>query len=204
MNFPGFVLAYHGCDRAVGERILSGKEHVRASENDYDWLGYGAYFWENSPRRALEWAEFLRDHPEYAQARVATPFVIGAIIQPGWTLDLTDAGCLQVLRNAYEDLVETMADLGADLPQNEKGHAHDTDLVKRWLDCAVIKYLHLMRHENEETPFDCVRSAFFEGEPLYPGSGLTAKAHIQWCVREPAQNVRGYFVPLPGWEEDVE
>ena len=44
MNFPGFVMAYHGCDRAVGERILAGAEHVRPSGNDYDWLGPGAYF----------------------------------------------------------------------------------------------------------------------------------------------------------------
>ena len=63
MNFPGFVLAFHGCDRAVGERILAGKEHVRPSDNDYDWLGPGAYFWENNPRRALAWAQFLHNHP---------------------------------------------------------------------------------------------------------------------------------------------
>ena len=54
MNLPGFVLAYHGCDREVGERILAGEEQVRPSANDYDWLGPGAYFWENSARRALD------------------------------------------------------------------------------------------------------------------------------------------------------
>jgi hypothetical protein len=204
MNFPGFVLAYHGCDRAVGERIVSGEEHVRASANDYDWLGSGAYFWEHSPRRALEWAEFLRDHPEYAQAPVTTPFVIGAIIQPGWTLDLTDTSCLRILRKAYEDLVETMADLETDLPQNEMGHSRDIDFVKRKLDCAVINYLHLIRAETRRQPFDCVRGAFFEGGSLYPGAGMAAKAHIQWCVRDPVQNIRGYFVPLPGWEEQLE
>jgi len=201
MNFPGVVLGYHGCDRAVGERILSGREHVRASANDYDWLGYGAYFWENSPQRALQWAEFQRDHPDYAQTQITTPSVIGAIIQPGWTLDLTDAGCLRMLRNAHDDMAESMAVSQIDLPLNEKGHASDVDLVKRRLDCAVINYLHIMRLETQRQSFNCVRGAFFEGGPLYPGAGITAKSHIQWCVRDPARNIRGYFVPLPGWED---
>jgi hypothetical protein len=201
MNFPGFVLAYHGCDRAVGERILLGREQVRASANDYDWLGSGAYFWENNPRRALEWANFLRDHPQYAQGPVTKPFVIGAIIQPGWTLDLMEANCLGILKDAYEDLAGAMADSGADLPQNERAHSRDIDFVKRKLDCAVINYVHLMREWNHRQPFDCVRGAFFEGGSLYPGAGVAAKAHIQWCVRNPVRNIRGYFVPLPGWEE---
>jgi hypothetical protein len=201
MNFPGFVLAYHGCDRAVGERILSGEEELRTSANDYDWLGSGAYFWENSPRRALQWAETLRDHPECSQSEVTTPFVIGAIIQPGWTLDLTDAGCLQILRKAYDDMAESMFDSRIDLPRNERGRTQDADLVKRTLDCAVINYLHLMRAERRRQPFDCVRGAFFEGGPLYPGAGVAAKTHIQLCVRNPKRNIRGYFLPLPGWEE---
>ena len=201
MNYPGVVLGYHGCDRAVGERILSGRDHVRASSNDYDWLGYGAYFWENSPQRALEWAEFQRDHPDYAQTQITTPSVIGAIIQPIWTLDLTDAGCLRMLRNAYDDMSESIADSHSDLPVNEMGHPNDPDFVKRRLDCAVINYLHAMRSVTRRKPFDCVRSAFFEGRPLYPGAGITAKAHIQWCVRDPARNICGYFVPLPRRED---
>jgi hypothetical protein len=41
----GFVLAYHGCDLAVGERLLDG-DAFKPSNNDYDWLGPGIYFWE--------------------------------------------------------------------------------------------------------------------------------------------------------------
>ena len=59
-----FVLGYHGCTRAVGEKILAGKEHLKASENDYDWLGTGIYFWENSAQRALEWARLVRENPQ--------------------------------------------------------------------------------------------------------------------------------------------
>jgi hypothetical protein len=51
----GFVLGYHGCDRKVGERLLGG-EALKPSNNDYDWLGPGIYFWEANPLRGLEFA----------------------------------------------------------------------------------------------------------------------------------------------------
>jgi hypothetical protein len=44
-----FVLGYHGCDRAVAEKLIAGAPFI-TSENDYDWLGSGIYFWEANPR----------------------------------------------------------------------------------------------------------------------------------------------------------
>ena len=148
MNSQGFVLACHGCDRAAGERILSGAEQVRASDNKHDWMGSGAYFWENSPRRALSWAQFLKENPQYARTQVKIPFVIGAIIVPGRCLDLMESGSLTILRDAYCEYAATMKDAGSLLPQNEMGHPGDEDLVKRHLDCAVINYLHTTRGEQ--------------------------------------------------------
>ena len=54
MRSAALVLGYHGCDREVGERILGGGGHLQSSENDYDWLGSGIYFWGDNPSRALE------------------------------------------------------------------------------------------------------------------------------------------------------
>jgi hypothetical protein len=197
MNSPGFVLAYHGCDRSVGERILSGADHVRVSSNRHDWLGAGAYFWENSPDRALSWAEFLHAHPQYSQKPLKEPFVIGAVIAIGRCLDLTESHCLAILQDAYQEFEATMRDAGTNLPHNEKGHSQDEDLVKRYLDCAVIDFLHLVRQERELSPFDTLRGAFFEGGPLFPGAGVARKTHIQWCVRNPRRSILGYFRPLP-------
>lgn len=53
---PSFVLGFHGCERDVGERVLAGEQTLLDSTNDYDWLGRGAYFWENNPQRALSFA----------------------------------------------------------------------------------------------------------------------------------------------------
>jgi hypothetical protein len=44
-----FILGYHGCDKAVGDAIVSGAKAFQPSDNDYDWLGGGAYFWAKKP-----------------------------------------------------------------------------------------------------------------------------------------------------------
>lgn len=83
---PSFVLGFHGCDKSVAERVLAGagKPHLRRSTNQYDWLGNGIYFWESSPKRAMEWAEFVRDNPSVSSGKVVTPAVVGAIIDLGY------------------------------------------------------------------------------------------------------------------------
>lgn len=45
MKYDRTVIAYHGCDVETAERLLSG-EPFKPSQNDYDWLGEGIYFWE--------------------------------------------------------------------------------------------------------------------------------------------------------------
>lgn len=45
MVATSFVLAYHGCEKRIGESILRNDDHVTVSRNRYDWLGEGAYFW---------------------------------------------------------------------------------------------------------------------------------------------------------------
>lgn len=52
-NLPNFVLGFHGCDYKVAESIILHQDSTRLSQNDYDWLGPGIYFWENNPQRAV-------------------------------------------------------------------------------------------------------------------------------------------------------
>jgi hypothetical protein len=44
MRYDRTVIAYHGCDARVADRLLAG-EPFRKSRNDFDWLGEGVYFW---------------------------------------------------------------------------------------------------------------------------------------------------------------
>lgn len=195
MRHSAWVLAYHGCDREVGEAILSGEKEIRPSENDYDWLGEGAYFWENSYSRALAWADFVKKNPASSKTRINEPFVIGAIIDPGNCLDLSEAECLEILKAAYVKFKELMDMVDLPLPKNEAGFSTDKDLIKRKLDCAVVNYLHTRRGGLKEPEFDTLRAPFMEGGSLYEGSNFHSKTHVQWCIRQPQKNIFAYFRP---------
>lgn len=188
------VLGFHGCDRSIGEELVAGKKDIISSANDYDWLGHGAYFWENSPQRAQEWAKFLRDNPKVTRTKIRTPCTVGAIIELGNCLDLTEAESLKLIRAAYENLKEVFEVAGIPLPENAPGNTRDEDLVLRNLDCAVINWLHDIRDEEELEAFDTVRGPFFEGRDLYEGAGIKSKTHVQICVRN-TKKIRGYFWP---------
>jgi len=192
MHHTGLVLAYHGCDRSTGEKVLAGQSEIKVSSNDWDWLGEGAYFWENSYHRALKWAEFLRENPRLSKQKISKPFVVGAIIDPGNCLDLTESHSLEILKFAHRQL-QTIADFGGDPLPGNKGK--NDDLTGRYLDCAVINFLHESRAVADQTTFNTVRGAFFEGGPLYPGAKIASKTHIQWAVRKPKKSVFAYFRP---------
>ncbi len=69
------------------------------------------------------------------------------------------------------------------------------EVLIRALDCAVVNIIHARRKEDNLQPFDSVRAAFIEGEPIYEGGGFYEKTHIQVCVRETGK-IKGYFRPI--------
>jgi len=101
-SLPSFVLGFHGCDKQVGEKVLAGKDRLNPSQNDYDWLGNGIYFWENNPNRALDYAKELKKYPQRVKSIIKTPFVIGAIIDLGCCLNLLDARFIDVVKTGYK------------------------------------------------------------------------------------------------------
>jgi hypothetical protein len=182
-----FVLGYHGCDRDTGGRLLL-NEPFQPSENTYDWLGSGIYFWEANPDRALEWATDRADRILKKEGRKVEPFVVGAVVDPGFCLDLISSNGIHAIEEAYASFQSVVAASGAQVPENVGG----TDLRLRKLDCAVINFLHLAREKAGEQPFDTVRGVFTEGEHVYANSGFRRKTHIQICVRN-QENIHGVF-----------
>ncbi len=178
-----FVLGYHGCDKDTADKLLNNKP-FQPSTNDYDWLGHGIYFWEANPDRALDWA---RERAASA-GRTAGPAVVGAIIDPGFCLDLISSNGIQAIQNVYGEYERMIAASGAKVPRNSGGDDH----LSRYLDCAVITYLHGARERDGEPPFDTVRGVFLEGSPIYRNSGLRRKTHIQICVRNSTM-IKGVF-----------
>ena len=185
------VLGYHSCDRDIAEELLAGSTKSRPSENDHDWLGHGVYFWENNPKRAMHWARFMAAHPKF-QRRVRTPTVVGAVIDLGNCLDLTEAMSLEMVHTSYYCLKELYENQGLLLPENKPAFEGDEELLQRCLDCAVINMVHELRKADGLEEFATVRGIFPEGGSLFPGSAIRNKTHIQICVRD-LQNIRGVF-----------
>jgi hypothetical protein len=100
---------------------------------------------------------------------------------------------MRLVRDAHEAFLKPLKALHVPLPRNMRPQG-STDVLLRNLDCAVIECLHLERLISGKRPFDSVRSAFIEGEPLYPNAGFFTKSHIQLCIRNP-NCIKGYFLP---------
>jgi len=170
---------------------LAGRRSLSISENDYDWLGHGIYFWEYNAQRAFEFACEVRNRPHHLGQRVKRPAVLGAVIDLGLCLNLLDSRFIEEMRQAYEALERSYKEAGEPMPGNVGG----IDRRMRRLDCAVIEYVHAARKEQNKPSFDSARAAFVEGNPAYPAAGFYEKTHIQLCVRNPAC-IKGYFRPL--------
>lgn len=148
----------------------------KVSQNEYDWLGEGIYFWEHSPERARRWAG-------------ADGIVIGAVIQLGQCLDLTDIQSTEMLPKAYERARAFCKRTKRPLPTNQ-----GREFKNRKLDCLVLNHL-VESLGKEGLTVQTVRGAFEEGESAFPGSMLKKETHIQVAVRD-LGCILGVFRPL--------
>lgn len=143
---PNLVLGFHGCDETVVQKVLVREDFLKESENKYDWLGTGIYFWQNSKERALQYAQEASKRKE---SNIKEPAVIGAIIDLGCCLDLLDHEHLLEVKEAYRNFSKTHLEL----PEN-KGVSDSSDKVLRYLDRVVIQTLHATRAETHKGLID--------------------------------------------------
>lgn len=185
---PSFILGFHGTDRTVVDKAVSREiTQLDRSEDTTEWLGHGVYFWENDPARAIEWAKNGK-----TKGKITTPDAVGAVIDLGFCLDLTTMTGLQEVEAAYITLRKTYQEAGLALQKNTVGK----DKIKRELDCAVIQALHRERAERGVKPYDSVRALFPEAEALYDESGFRKRNHIQICIINTKECIKGYFKPI--------
>ena len=167
------VLGYHGCQRDFADAVRSGRITLaqwKPSQNVYDWLGEGIYFWEGSRTRADQWA--VEQSGDQAD-------VLEVEIDLGQCLNLLESTYHEAIRATYRNLRRVYRSQGWLLPKNQKKR-HD-------LDCLVInKFVKFMeRFEGQQgILFQTVRGVFEEGRPLFPGSALRSQSHIQIAVRD--------------------
>lgn len=188
-----YVLGFHGCDESTAEKLLKNDTPVfKPSQNDYDWLGSGMYFWENDPVRAWE---FIKEAKIRKPKCIKDSAIIGAVIDSGYCLDLAEKKYTDLVKEAYGDYKKLIKEDGMEMPSNKSASPDDKDRVLRKLDRAVIEFLHKSIVKNMLPSFDTVRCIFPEGEELYEGAGFRKKTHIQIAVRTP-EMIKGYFRPI--------
>jgi hypothetical protein len=185
---PFQITGFHSCDKEVGLRILNGDDELKPSNNAWDWLGPGVYFWEQNPGRALEYAIEVAQGNQKNAGSIKTPFVIGAIIELGNCLNLMEPNSLSIVKQAHASLEEMFIEAGKKMPRNKDAN--------RRLDCAVIQMVHQTNIRERLPPYDTIRSAFVEGAPIYPESNFTERLHIEICVLNTSL-IKGYFLPRP-------
>lgn len=158
------AIGYHGTSVERAERILAGG--FQPSRNDYDWLGDGAYFFQDSPSRAWEWAR---------ERFGGDAAVLGAEIDLSDCLDLLAVHWRRLVAVAHKDYVRQLAISGAKPPRQTAG-AHR-------LDRKVINYAAEVL-ARDGVLVRSVRAAFEEGPAIYEGSALRTHSHVQIAVRE--------------------
>lgn len=159
---PLSITGFHGCHMDAASDIISGVG-FKPSENGYDWLGAGIYFWEDAPDRAAEWAfrKFNKDG-----------VVLKATINLELCLNLLDIAHFNWLKESYEALTKR----AIDLPSNKnKRHYLDYLVVETYCDDTI---------SQGGPAFQTVRACFPEGPALYPGSRILRETHIQVSVRD--------------------
>ena len=83
-NSLGPLLLHHGCDRSLAKLVLEGKTSPIPSENKYDWLGPGIYFYRPLDCLVIKMVHKLREESGLeAYDSVYGIFVEGQELFPG-------------------------------------------------------------------------------------------------------------------------
>jgi len=206
------VLAYHGCDITTRDGFVRGEIKPKISSNPYDWLGDGLYFFEGDSSRALKLAEFSHAHPDRLLTRnpIATPAVVGAVLDVDRWLDLTTQAGINDFSLAARAVVAGSETSGTPLPKNRAAFQGDEDLLHRAFDKAACDMVHTFRklaHEQalkgQDTaaiiataPYQAARGAFEQGGRVAESSSICADTHIQIAVQD-LSCIKGWFL-VPG------
>ena len=158
------VIGFHGTTLENAAMIL--ESGFQLSQNPYDWLGDGVYFFQDASERAWEWAR-----ESYGEEAA----VIGAEIRLVDCLDLLDIKWTKVIAEAYNHFLDQYKRSGLNLPRQTSGaHRLDREVINYavgvWAEQGII--------------IKCVRASFSEGHPVYPDSALYQRSHVQIAIRD--------------------
>jgi hypothetical protein len=198
VNDGSLLLGFHGCDITTRDKLLTGRlAGLSPSENMYDWLGPGVYFFENDAERARNFAQSACDNPDrlYTRRPIATPAVVGAVLCVSRSIDMTTQTGIKMWEHGYLQLVSMSEASGQPMPVNGDAADGDDTVLVRKLDYAVFSALHKQIAQANRAKMHLVRGAFHQGNQLLGTStGFRSLSHVQLAVTDPSCIV-AWFLP---------
>lgn len=170
------VVGFHGTTRNTAMQIVS-RGTFNPSQNDYDWLGHGIYFWEYAPQQAYTWAR--RRYSE--NTKVA---VVATMIRLGDCFDLLDPENVELLVETKRTLEKTIRPV----PRNYN--------ARKYLDCAVFELFYQLQ-EEQGVPVDTTRAVYVPTDSrkrVWDRSWIYRGSHVQLCVRNPDSILGAWLV----------
>jgi hypothetical protein len=162
-----WVYGYHGTSMERAVAIV--EAGFKPSNNEYDWLGRGIYFWQDAPKRAWQWAQ--SNHPD-------NPAVVKSRLRLDRScLDLLDIGYSPLLKTMYNGFITSYAQQNLTLPQQnpDRSKAHR-------LDCLFFNYVVSTFNNISDKRISSIRSAFVEGDRIFPTSAIYDLTHVQIAI----------------------
>lgn len=170
------VVGYHGTRLSVAKKLVNREIEFKPSDNSYDWLGRGVYFWEYGPQQAFQWAED-RAQKYHWDEPIA---VVASMIRLGFCFDLLDPYNVGYLKQFFLDYREAAEQEGMKVPDNAN--------QAKYLDCEVFEYAYGVIESVGSNVVDTARAVYVptgnKGR-VWKRSWIHDGAHVQLCVRNP-------------------
>ena len=135
------AIGYHGTRLEYAQKILN--EDFRPSENSWEWLGHGVYFWQDAPERALAWATEWHGRAGY-KGPIA---VVAARIQLFDFVDLLDQAGMKLVKNFASEFVDKLLDDDRGLVNNYPIHRLDCELFNSMATVLLSKGIEFVASE---------------------------------------------------------
>lgn len=198
------VRGFHGTTMERAEQIL--RAGFEQSKNDWDWLGKGAYFFEDAPSIARDWSEQMVERLD-KKGIAAKPAVVSATLNLEGCIDLLDnelvasmklcadrlasGGALKTQHGLRLRSAESRSFVIADYAMPLASHRYNA------ADCQVINALWGFLRDDGFSATS-VRAPFVLGKQLYSNSFFFHETHVQIAVIERSIISDVVIEPSPG------
>lgn len=188
------VVLYHATTTQAWQSIKE-MGAFELSNELYDWLGEGVYFWQSAPLRAWLWKRCLQMPRKLRSKREDTVVLeYVADVDPAEWLDLLDVRWTAVLARTGALIPELWRTAGtlddgsvldeAKIVRLCRENARINAPVRRYLDRAAIEHVSRSLERDHGMPIKAVRSAFQHLDRLYPYAAFRYGDHVQVAIRK--------------------